>query len=720
MGVVYKARQVALDRLVAVKMIRDAQGADADLRERFRTEAQAVARLQHPHVVQIHEVGEYRSLPFFSMEFCAGGSLLDQLDGTPWEAPRAAQLIQTLAGAMQAAHHARIVHRDLKPANVLLTADGTPKVTDFGLAKKIDEQGQTQTGAILGTPSYMAPEQAGARAAAVGPAADVYALGVILYELLTGRPPFKAATSLDTIWQVLHQEPVPVRRLQPQVPRDLETICLTCLRKEPGRRYATAGALADDLGRFLRGEPIRARPTGRLERALKWARRRPALAGLAAACLVAVLSAAGAVVWHGVEMQRANEDLRLEKRRAEEAAAEARQNAANTQTFAGFLAQIFESSEALGLRSYGFYSGSQKATDLTARQILAQGARLVREQLSGQPAYQATMLDTLGNAYRSLGQYDEAKALLAEGLEIRRRVLGEDHPDTATSWFHQGWLQHDLGDYAGAEQLYEKALAVRSKHLGADHPLVADVLFNLGWLHSHQLPDPQPSLERSLKAEQLFREVLRIRRAQPVQVPKEIGFAQLALAAVLLGRGDHDLEAAALIAQAGDIFRNPDERPDKAANALMLFMAAERARQKRDFAQAEALHRQVLDIARRELGEEHPLTGLVLGNFAGLLRQRGDMENAERALRQALDIGRRSPLRWHPAMADAIKQLADHVKDRDGGKEAEQLYREALRIARYRLPRDHPRCVEITSKLAELLRKQGRSQEAETLEQAAK
>jgi WD40 repeat protein len=289
MGVVYKAQQLGLKRLVALKMILAGAHAGADSLERFRREAEAIARLQHPNIVQVHEVGEHNGLPFFSLELCEGGSLAAKLKGTPLPAREAAQLVVTLAGAVGAAHQRGVIHRDLKPGNVLLTADGTPKITDFGLAKKLDEAaGQTQSGAILGTPSYMAPEQAGGKMKEIGPATDVYALGAILYELLTGRPPFKAANSLDTLLLVMEQEPVAPRQLQPQVPRDLETICLKCLQKDSSKRYASALSLAEDLGRYLRREPIRARPARVWERGWKWMRRRPAVAGLLAALAAVV------------------------------------------------------------------------------------------------------------------------------------------------------------------------------------------------------------------------------------------------------------------------------------------------------------------------------------------------------------------------------------------------------------------------------------------------
>lgn len=293
MGVVYKARQVATNRLVAVKMILAGAYAGAAQRDRFRIEARAAARLHHPNIVQLHEVGEHDGRPYCLLEYVPGRSLAHHLDGTPWPARQAAELIATLARAIHEAHVLGIVHRDLKPGNVLLAEDGTPKITDFGLAKILDsESGPTQSGDLLGTPSYVAPEQVERRGRPIGPAVDVYALGAILYELLTGRPPFRAETPLDTVLQVVGTEPVPVSRLQPKVPRDLETICMKCLEKEPRRRYGSAAALGDELGRFLHHQPIQARPVSLPARLARWCRRNPPLAvtsGLALGLLLATV-----------------------------------------------------------------------------------------------------------------------------------------------------------------------------------------------------------------------------------------------------------------------------------------------------------------------------------------------------------------------------------------------------------------------------------------------
>jgi tRNA A-37 threonylcarbamoyl transferase component Bud32 len=288
MGVVFKARQRTLDRIVALKMIRSGAFASESEVRRFRSEAQAVAKLQHANVVAIHDIGEQDGRPYFSMDYVEGKDLAQIVRQTPLSPDRAARYVQKIASTVHYAHQRGILHRDLKPANILIDAADEPRITDFGLAKQLEAESEiTVSGAVLGTPSYMPPEQAAGKHQEIGPGSDVYSLGAILYDLLTGRPPFRADTPVDTLRQVLDDEPAPPRLLNRKVPRDLETICLKCLAKEPRQRYASAQHLAEELGRFLKHEPIHARPIGRLGRLWRWSRRNPALGSLVG--MVAVL-----------------------------------------------------------------------------------------------------------------------------------------------------------------------------------------------------------------------------------------------------------------------------------------------------------------------------------------------------------------------------------------------------------------------------------------------
>jgi serine/threonine protein kinase len=350
MGSVYRTRQLGLQRPVAIKMIRAGRHARADQLARFAAEAEAVARLRHPNIVQIYEVGEWHGQPYFSMEYVAEGNLAQRLARGLIPPREVAEVVRALAGAVHHAHERGVIHRDLKPANILLAGDRqketgdrgqetgdrgqetgdrkagrggselspvscplSPVITDFGLAKFLDEEGTTRTGTVLGTPQYLAPEQVEGKAGEVGPHTDIHALGVVLYEMLTGRPPYLGTNTLEILEQVRGTDPVPPSRTQPRVPAELEVICLKCLAKEPGRRYASAADLADDLGRYLRGEPIRARPTPAWRRATRWARREPWVAGLGTLAAVAVVALLAVWVNFTQQLRSAAAGLKTER-----------------------------------------------------------------------------------------------------------------------------------------------------------------------------------------------------------------------------------------------------------------------------------------------------------------------------------------------------------------------------------------------------------------------
>jgi tetratricopeptide (TPR) repeat protein len=708
MGVVYKARQVGLNRLVALKMILGGGQAAGEALARFRREAEAVARLQHPNVVQVYDVGEHEGRPYFTLELLEGGGLDRRLAGTPLPPRLAAALVQALAEAVHAAHSRGIVHRDLKPSNVLLAADGTPKITDFGLAKQLDaDAGQTRTGSVLGTPSYMAPEQADGHVAAVGPRTDVYALGAILYELLTGRPPFKAPTTLETLMEVRNEEPAPPRQLQSRTPRDLETVCLKCLEKEPRRRYASAAALAEDLRRFQAGEPILARPTGLPEKAAKWVRRRPTLAGLlaAVAVLLVALALGGAAAVYLVNEARIDERtargeaeergeanrLLAEKeekarKKAEDAAdseAEARKkaeiDAARARAATGMLAAVFQAPDPLGLNGVAPVIPKQTGENLTVREVLTRAVKTLEVQAKDQPEVYAMLLDALGNAHRSLGMYDEAERLLTRALELRRRLYGDDHLDTAASLHNIGWLYHDRGDYDRALAHYEKALAIRSKHLPADDPQVLDCRFNLAWLHS-EIGDNALAIPE-------FRELVELRIKRHGEGHRTVAIARMGLAAALIDEGEF-VKAFPLTRLAMNTFL-AQEGDTNLAVAVGKFQDALFYREVlglRDAAMKSL--REGRELTEKSLGKNHIYVGMFLHEL-GVTAAARDPALAERYFRDTLAVVESQVGLEHPRTINLVINFADVLARRGKADEGVALYEKQLAELRNRFGARH-------------------------------
>ncbi len=420
MGVVYKARD-GLKRIVALKLIK--QQTDGETaRMLFRQEAEAVAELQHPNIVQVHEWGEYAGQPYFSLEFCGGGSLDRRLGGKPMPEREATKLLETLARAVHYAHQRLIIHRDLKPANVFLMEDGTPKVADFGLAKRLDASGQAETQSIKGTPSYMAPEQAEGRKR-LGAACDIYALGAVLYDCLTGQPPFKGETLHDTLMQVIHKEPRRPSERVPKLSRDVETICLKCLQKDPGKRYASADALAEDLRRFQAGEPIEARPVGRLERAAMLVRRNPVVVSLAAT--VAVVLIVGATVSIALAL-RAEENAELATTNERKANTNAKLVEAKADELELALARSLLRPLAVNLREDAPLTDPEidSLWELAGKQGLGVGYRFVKEASGGEVTSRQLRLRAGVALHAAVGldvdKRDKVERLLAKRLRDPR------------------------------------------------------------------------------------------------------------------------------------------------------------------------------------------------------------------------------------------------------------------------------------------------------------
>jgi tetratricopeptide (TPR) repeat protein/tRNA A-37 threonylcarbamoyl transferase component Bud32 len=672
MGVVYRAHHLKLNRVVALKRIRAGELASRAEASRFLREAQAVARLQHANIVQIYEVGEHEGSPYFSLELVDGGSLALRLAGKPQPAAETARLIETLARAVQHAHDRGVVHRDLKPANVLMTADGIPKIADFGLAKRIDvELEKTQTGALLGTPSHMAPEQAAGRAGEIGPTTDVHALGTILYEMLTGRPPHRGTTVLETLEQVRSHETVAPSRLQPRIPRDLDTICLKCLEKEPRKRYASAAALADDLHRFLAGEPIQARPMSALEHGVRWARRRPALASTLLVCGVSVILLLVTLAISNVLIGR------------QKALAVAN----------------YEAAESEHHRAETNFRLAREAVDSYITRV-AQDPRLREHDLE---------------ALR--------KQLLGEALSYYHKFVNEsgDQPgveaERGRAYARLAFITQEIGTKQEAIDLYEKSLAV-FEQLAHDHPDVLDYRSEIAFTSNalgnlYRLTDPRNRAEDCYLRARDLREQLA--SAEPCVVrDNDLAASQMNLGNYYRIVGRTDAAEEALLSAIEIEERLADESP------VVLIYRHTLALANNDLGILYATSDR-LDDARRafekavevegRLREENPSVpdyqfelARSHNNLGNVCRFEDDLDEAERHYRAALEVRERLA-REHPSVvayqsdvAVSHQSLGDLELLAERPEEAREELQKAL-DAETKLVREHPGVLEYVHNL---------------------
>jgi serine/threonine-protein kinase len=585
MGMVYEAHQVSLNRPVALKLLRSGSFASESELLRFRNEAEAVAQLDHPHVVPIYEVGTHGDRHFFSMKLIAGSSLDRRLAEFADDPRGAARLVAVVAEAIHHAHQRGILHRDLKPANILIDEKGQPHVTDFGLAKRIDGDPElTQSNTLIGTPSYMAPEQTTRARGAVSTATDVYGLGTILYALLAGRAPFIGTTLVETLDMVRTKYPEPPSRLNPRVPRDLEVICRKCLEKEPARRYPSAQALAEDLSRWLRGEPILARPVGPLGRAALWCRRNPLLSATAALAMLSFLVGFAGVAWKWREAVRER----------------ARSEAVVDLLTRRLLARADSELDPLGRNP-------------TVRELLDDAAAKLGGWLDGQPDVEAQVRETIGGAYLSLDQFEPAEKQLRRAIELDARTDGPGGRTALLANNLLATLLNRTGRSAEAEALLRRNLAECSRILGPDDPNALDAAERLGsvlW-RLGRLDEAEAALRRSMED-----------RGRVLKPDHADTLRSVLLLSQLLGERRRFDEASSLAHRyAHDIqCARGSNHPDM---IVALTNQGDLARAMGRSDEAERYYRQAAGESARILGAEHRVTRAAEANLAQFLGHQG-------------------------------------------------------------------------------------------------
>jgi tetratricopeptide (TPR) repeat protein/tRNA A-37 threonylcarbamoyl transferase component Bud32 len=742
-GVVLLAFDPVLKRQVALKVPRSEDMMSAELRRRFLNEARAAARLTHPNLVSVYEVGEAGRVGYIASAYCTGPSLATWLkEKIGLLAPRpAARLIKQLAEAMHYAHSQGVLHRDIKPSNVLLepkAAGGefgavsddafpfVPKLVDFGLAKLSGNGGaETRSGVAMGTPGYMAPEQVAGRVDEIGPATDVYGLGAVLYELLTGQRPFIGTCEADCLHRILSEEPTAPSRFSGASGPDIEAICLKCLEKNPARRYVSAQALADDLRRYLVGEPIQARRVNRFERLARWARRNPGIATLTTAVLLLLTALAVGSTVAAIRIERARDreqdalaTARFETERAEDFAAKAQQESATAQRVAHFLEAMFRSADPVGVEGVRFQARVGRASELTAVEILRQGGDTVSADLNGQPAVQSKLMAVIGSVYVTLGMLREATPLLERSLQIREELYGDDSLEIAESLHDLASLRFTNFDFSATKQLLHRALAIRTERLGPQDPETIRTKFNLAWLiitNGHET-----EAEKAL-ALPLMEEVLQYHRRES-DSPTRYAFALLGLAMLRYEVEKKPFEAAMLVADANRVLSDQSDSQIASGLTAMLrsyaqrrvgnhraaltsvesaiaqmreavgdqhpalvwprFMWAEALIGAGEHAQAVQVYRETAELCEQVYGDaNHRAIGITKARMAEPLRLMDDFDQAEAVLRESLAIFRREDTNLSNR-EHCLRSLLGILERQDRQAAAVELCQEELRGAR--------------------------------------
>jgi tetratricopeptide (TPR) repeat protein/tRNA A-37 threonylcarbamoyl transferase component Bud32 len=700
-GVVFLAHDPRLQRDVALKVPRPEALVSPELRKRFLREAQASARLKHPHLLPVYEIDEDGALCYLVTQYCRGPSLAEWLRTHPLPVPvrDAAKVVADLADALDHAHHHGVLHRDIKPSNVLLDVAEeftdvclpvrplplsvyVAKLTDFGLAKVLDlGEEETRTGAPLGTPAYMSPEQGTGRLKEIGPASDIYSTGVILYELLTHRPPFVGQSQAETLQQIVTNDPVAPGRLRAGLPRDLEAICLRCLEKRPSNRYASAADLAADLRRFLAGEPTRARPLRPAQRVWKWAVRRPGIATLAATVLLLLVTLATGSAIAAVRMARLAESehaaalAAIEARdRAEEASRKAQAEVESRRQVSKFLTNLLEVPDTIGISGFGLRRPSDSNKELTAKEMLTRGEERLKHELADQPLVRAQLLNTIGNVFVNLGEVDKGEPLLMEALSLQRSYSAPPL-ELAETLHNLTMSRHLEGRFDEGITFAREALRIRQNELAADDLLVASAAFNLAWV----LADSSNG-RHVPEAEALFQTALDIRRKHLHWNDREMAISLSSMAAMRLQARDVKGALPYLIQAALIFMQQPGG--EKLGLAVGRFQAALVWRQRKRYKLAEEQYRAAIDQLMEYFQGDHPAIALALGDLAGMLKEAREFEKGEPLALQAIEMGRRLSPRGHPQLVIALCEVGEAWSTRGKHEEALQFLQEAREMAR--------------------------------------
>ena len=697
MGVVHLAERSGdgFTQVVALKLIR-AGFAVAGLEARLAEERRILARLDHPGIARFIDGGSTATgQPYVAMEYVEGVDLLQYCKDRGLTLRQRLSLFAEICDAVHYAHQQLVVHRDLKPGNILVTNDGRPKLLDFGLAKVLEDDGSqdaTQTSPWV-TPAYASPEQL--RRGRISTLTDVYALGVVLYELLTDRRPhdLNGLPPAEMVRVVCESVPAPpsgvaiggdaaaTDRLRPRIDGDLDVITLKALAKEPQRRYGSACELAEDTRRYLAGRPVLARPDSVWYRASKFVARHRASVAAAVAVVLMLITGLAFSVWQAREARLASERAEIAKRQSDDVAS--------------FLLNLFQASDpnnALG-------------DTLAAREILRRGA-VEAGRLGAQPALQARMFDALGLIYDRLGRYGEAEQLLQRSLSIRRSTLGANHVDVATSLDHLGMHYRQVGSYARAESLYRKSLAMKERLLGPEDPEIAETLALLGFL--------MPYVARLDEAEAFYQRAVDMRRRTLPASDDRISEAMVPLASHLARRGRLD-EAEAMLRDAVQMRRTAHGDGDPRVADVQVYLADFLTYSRPRYAEAESLYREVLAAQQREYGDRHLRLTHAVSNLADALERQGKLAEAERRLRDVLEINLAAFGPRHPSTTGARAGLAQFFHRQKRDAEAESLFRQTLSEYQTALGADHGLVAGAKADLATFLVDVGRYAEADSL-----